>query len=106
MLRKVEGNTVLCASKIEGAQHMICMKKIRFSRHPRSNVGRQGPLGLPNIILCRGCAFLIQLVFCKKKTMWFIGVEVEQETSAPPAKKNPGSAPVVQSFICCFHFSP
>ena len=36
--------------------------------------------------------FLIQLVFCKKKTMWFIGVEVEQETSAPPPKKNPGSA--------------
>ena len=37
--------------------------------------------------------FLIQLVFCKKttttttKTMWFIGVEVEQETSAPPPKK-------------------
>ena len=27
--------------------------------------------------------------------MWFIGVEVEQETSAPPPKKNPGSAPVV-----------
>ena len=52
---------------------------------------------------CRGCAplpemtcgFLIQLVFCKKKTMWFIGVEVEQETSAPPPKKNPGSAPDV-----------
>ena len=40
------------------------------------------------------CGFLIQLVFCKKKnTMWFIGVEVEQETSAPPLKKNPGSAP-------------
>ena len=53
---------------------------------------------------CRGCAplpemtcgFLIQLVFCKKKKkgVWFIGVEVEQETSAPPPKKNPGSAPV------------
>ena len=28
--------------------------------------------------------YLIQL----KKTMWFIGVEVEQETSAPPPKKN------------------
>ena len=50
---------------------------------------------------CRGCAppdgmtcgFLIQLVFCEKKTMWFIGVEVEQETSAPRPKKNPGSAP-------------
>ena len=40
------------------------------------------------------CGFLIQLVFCKKKkTMWFIGVEVKQETSAPPPKKNPGSAP-------------
>ena len=25
--------------------------------------------------------------------MWFIGAEVEQETSAPPPKKNPGSAP-------------
>ena len=25
--------------------------------------------------------------------MWFIGVEVEQETSAPPPKKTPGSAP-------------
>ena len=33
------------------------------------------------------CGFLIQLVFCKKKSMWFIGVEVEQETSAPPPKK-------------------
>ena len=22
------------------------------------------------------CSFLIQLVFCKRKTMWFIGVEV------------------------------
>ena len=39
------------------------------------------------------CGFLIQLVFCKTKTMWFIGVEVEQETSAPPPKQNPGCAP-------------
>ena len=31
----------------------------------------------------------------KQKTMWFIGVEVEQETSAPPPKKNPGSAPAL-----------
>ena len=29
----------------------------------------------------------------RKKTMWFIGVEVEQETSVPPPKKTPGSAP-------------
>ena len=41
------------------------------------------------------CGFLIQLVFCKKKTMWFIGVEVERETSAPPPKNNPGSAPAL-----------
>ena len=30
--------------------------------------------------------------------MWFIGVEVEQETSAPPPKKNPGSAPETKPF--------
>ena len=29
--------------------------------------------------------------------MWFIGVEIEQETSAPPPKKNPGSAPASAS---------
>ena len=31
----------------------------------------------------------------QKKPMWFIGVELEQETSAPPPppKKSPGSAP-------------
>ena len=28
----------------------------------------------------------------QKKKKWFIGVEVEQETSAPRPKKNPGSA--------------
>ena len=27
--------------------------------------------------------------------MWFSGVEVEQEKSAPPPKKNPGSAPAI-----------
>ena len=30
--------------------------------------------------------------------MWFIGVKVEQETSAPPPKKNPGSA-IDQSLV-------
>ena len=46
------------------------------------------------------CGFLIQLVFCeKKKPMWFIGVEVEQETSAPPSKKDPGSAIVLHDFL-------
>ena len=37
----------------------------------------------------------------KKKTMWFIGVEVEQETSAPPPKKNPRSAPRTYLFMMC-----
>ena len=48
------------------------------------------------------CGFLIQLAFCKKKkkNMWFIGVEVEQETSAPTPKKNPGSAPEPHPFSC------
>ena len=46
------------------------------------------------------CGFLIQLVFCEKKTMWFIGVEVEQETIAPPPKKNPGSAPADSVLNC------
>ena len=31
--------------------------------------------------------------------MWFISVEVEQETSAPPPKKNPGSAPVTEMLV-------
>ena len=31
--------------------------------------------------------------------MWFIGVEVEKETSAPPPKENPGSAPARATFI-------
>ena len=31
-------------------------------------------------------------VFSYRRVLrWFIGVEVEQETSAPPPKKNPGS---------------
>ena len=38
--------------------------------------------------------FLIQLVFCQKKNyVVYPGAEVEQQTSAPPPKKNPGSAP-------------
>ena len=35
----------------------------------------------------------------KKKTIWFTGVEVEQETSAPPPEKNPGSAPAQDKIV-------
>ena len=31
--------------------------------------------------------------------MWFVGVAVEQETSAPPPKENPGSAPETSLFL-------
>ena len=39
------------------------------------------------------CGFLITTGILITTGMWFIGVEVEQETNAPPPKKNPGSAP-------------
>ena len=52
---------------------------------------------------CRGCAppppgdlrfsNTTGILQKKKRTMWFVGVEVEQETSAPRPKTNPGSAP-------------
>ena len=41
----------------------------------------------------------------QKKTMWFIGVEVEQETSAPPPKKNPGAAPELAAQRKLYAFS-
>ena len=36
--------------------------------------------------------------------MWSIGVEVEQETSAPSPKKNPGSAPEGKKVAILFCF--
>ena len=65
-----------------------------FSEHSGGSRGRvQGVHPPPSAEMAGG--FLIQLEFCPppQKTMWFIGVEVEQETSAHPPKKNPGSAP-------------
>ena len=50
--------------------------------------GGRGAPPLPEMT----CGFLIQLVSYKKKTMWYIGVEVELETSTPPPRKNPRSA--------------
>ena len=44
-LRKTEGSPVLWACKIQGVQHMICMKKLWFSSRPRTKVRHQGPLG-------------------------------------------------------------
>ena len=97
-----------CSPNIFGESAFWSRVKLRFPLGSQHIIGSGAYLGGG----CRGCAppppsemtcgFLIQLVFCKKKTMWFIGVEVEQETSAPPPKKNPGSAPEV---TCCCNTS-
>ena len=47
----------------------------------------------PPLQSCRGGWGRSTTGILQKKTTWFIGVEVEQETSAPPSKKNPGSVP-------------
>ena len=74
------------------------MDYISHRGESREGGGVQGVRTLPEMT----CGFLVQLVFCKKKkTVWFIGVEEDQETSAPPPKKNPGSAPEPSSpFVC------
>ena len=61
-------------------------------------------MGSPPPPLEMNCGFLIQLVLCKKETMWFIGVEVEQETSAPPPKKIL-DLPLLHTFTFLFHNS-
>ena len=45
------------------------------------------------------CGFLIQLVFCKKKPVVYW---CWQETSAPPPKKNPRSAPEAKASIILY----
>ena len=65
-----------------GSSRFVCIRD-RGRSSGRGQGGRPPP---------PPCGFLIQLVFCKKK-MWFTGVELEQETSAPRPKKKPGSAP-------------
>ena len=42
-LSKIEGSPALWTCKIQGAQHMICMKNLRFSSCPRAKVRHQGP---------------------------------------------------------------
>ena len=43
--RKIEGSPVLWTCEIQGAQHMICMKKTYFSGQQRAKVGHHRPLG-------------------------------------------------------------
>ena len=44
-LSKIEGSPVLWTCEIQCAQHMISMKKLRFSSRPRTKVRRHGPPG-------------------------------------------------------------
>ena len=44
-LRKIKGSPVLLICETLGAQHVICIKKLRFSSHAREKVGCQGSLG-------------------------------------------------------------
>lgn len=44
-LREIEGSPVLWTCKIQSAQHMIYMKNLRFSSHPRAKFRHQGLLG-------------------------------------------------------------
>ena len=72
--------------RMRKARSLNCTKLYRLYRDgSRERVqGVRNPSPPPEMT----CGFLIQLLFCKKKkTMWFIGVEVERETSAPPPKK-------------------
>ena len=77
----------------------IQAREIKYSIHIRG--GSRGRVqGVPNppSPLRDDLRFSNTTGILQKKTMWFIGVEVEQETSAPPPKKNPGSAPAYKNF--------
>ena len=85
-----------------GKWHFLVWNRVRIWR-TRWHTPHQELPGVSGVDLgrgCRGCAppwddlrFSNTTGILQKKSMWFIGVEVEQETSAPPPKKNPGSAP-------------
>ena len=83
-LRKIEGSPVLWTCKIQGAQHMICMKNLRFSSRPRAKVRCQGPPGFARAQPCSGTKnsdlSLPQLsviselpVSCDHKKIWWTG---------------------------------
>ena len=45
-IRKIKGSPVLVICETLGAQHVICIKKLRFSSCPKAKVGCQGASGL------------------------------------------------------------
>ena len=63
--RKIEGSPVLRTCKIRGAQHMICMKNLRFSSRPWAKVWRKGPMGSAKAQSC-----FLQYINCKWVQKW------------------------------------
>ena len=43
--KKIEASPVLWTCQTQGARHIISIKKMRFSSHPRAKVRQQGPPG-------------------------------------------------------------
>ena len=99
ILKLVKNHRAYYFSIIYYFTHVYLNKKIKVLRKKKLSSGADLGGG------CRGCApppwddlrfsNTTGILQKKEKTMWFIGVEVEQETSAPPPKKNPGSAPAL-----------
>ena len=74
-LRKIEGSPVLGTCKIQGAQHMICMKNLRFSSRPRAKVWRKGPTGSAKAQPC-----FLQYMNCKWIQKWICNPQILGET--------------------------
>ena len=64
-LRKIQGNPLLWNCEILGAQHMICMKKVRFSIRSRAKVRCQGP---PGSAKAQPCKFFLVYQLTKTKS--------------------------------------
>ena len=64
-----------------GAQHMICMKKLRFPSHPRAKVRRQRPPGSARAQPCCGAIFTIRKIsltkyFKVKVIFYYFGIKL------------------------------
>ena len=72
-LRKIEGSPELWNCKIQGAQHMICVKNLRFSSCPRAKVRRQGPPDSARAQPCPITVFNFFCIFFLNKSSWLAG---------------------------------
>ena len=63
-VRKTEGSPVLKTCKIQGTQHVISMKKVRFFSSPRAKVRRYRPLGAARVQPCQSSVILTHFHHC------------------------------------------